>query len=154
MKYNKRKSETITRALNIIAEKVAKDDEPLSNPATTVTLLKLLFATFDEAREHFMVLFLDSQHRLIKHEVLFMGTLENAAIYPREVVRKALQYNAAATIFAHNHPSGRAEPSAADRRITQHLTKGLNLMDIRVLDHIIVAGNDSYSFADNGEMYI
>ena len=104
----------------------------------------------DNAREVFSCLFLDSQHALISCEDLFQGTLDGAAVYPREVVRRALQLHAAAIIFAHNHPSGVAEPSAADRRITERLQAALALVDIRVLDHIIIGRGQQYSFADAG----
>jgi len=101
-------------------------------------------------REVFSCLFLDSQHRLIRCDDLFHGTLDGAAVYPREVVARALQYNSAAVIFAHNHPSGVAEPSAADKRITERLQAALALLDIRVLDHIIVGRGHEYSFAEAG----
>ena len=104
----------------------------------------------DGAREVFACMFLDSQHALICCEDLFKGTLDGAAIYPREVVRKALQVRAAAVILAHNHPSGIAQPSAADRRITERLQAALALVDVRVLDHIIVGRGEHYSFADGG----
>jgi len=101
-------------------------------------------------REVFSCLFLDSQHRLIRCEDLFLGTLDGAAVYPREVVSRALQYSSAAVIFAHNHPSGVAEPSAADKRITERLQAALGLLDIRVLDHIIIGRGHEYSFAEAG----
>ena len=94
-------------------------------------------------------MFLDNQHQLIEFEELFFGTIDAASIYPREVVKAALNYNAAAVVFAHNHPSGIAEPSQADRRITQRLVDALKLVDIRVLDHIVV-GEDCVSFAEKG----
>jgi DNA repair protein RadC len=101
-------------------------------------------------REVFSCLYLDSQHRLLRCEDLFLGTLDGAAVYPREIAVRALQYRAGALIFAHNHPSGVAEPSSADRRITQRLTSALSLFDIRVLDHLIVGRGATYSFAENG----
>ncbi|WP_116367863.1 RadC family protein [Parahaliea mediterranea] len=101
-------------------------------------------------REVFTCLFLDNQHRLLRCEDLFYGTLDGAAVYPREVAVRALQYRAAAVILAHNHPSGVAEPSSADRRITQRLQDALGLLDIRVLDHIIVGRGQSCSFAERG----
>jgi DNA repair protein RadC len=101
-------------------------------------------------REIFTCLFLDSQHRVQRCEDLFFGTLDGAAVYPREVAVRALQYGAAAVIFAHNHPSGVAEPSSADRRITERLCAALALLDIRVLDHIIVGSGKEYSFAEEG----
>lgn len=100
--------------------------------------------------EIFSALFLDNQHRLIIYEELFRGTLNAAAVYPREVVTAALKHNAAAIIFAHNHPSGVAEPSIADRSITKTLTKALQLLDIEVLDHIIIGEGEPYSFAEQG----
>ncbi|AOT09838.1 RadC family protein [Pseudoalteromonas luteoviolacea] len=100
--------------------------------------------------EAFMVLYLDSQHQLIKDEILFRGTINAASVYPREVVKAALKHNAAAIICAHNHPSGVSEPSRADKILTEKLQKALSLMDIKVLDHVIVAGNRCVSFADMG----
>jgi DNA repair protein RadC len=100
--------------------------------------------------EVFTCLFLDSQHRVLRCEDLFFGTLDGAAVYPREVAIRALQYGAAAVIFAHNHPSGVADPSSADRRITERLCSALALLDIRVLDHIIVGCGREYSFAEQG----
>jgi DNA repair protein RadC len=100
--------------------------------------------------EVFMALFLDAQNRLIDDAELFKGTLTQTSVYPREVVKKALQKNAAAVIFAHNHPSGLAEPSRADELLTRTLREALALVDIRVLDHVIVAGSSSVSFAERG----
>jgi DNA repair protein RadC len=102
------------------------------------------------SREVFCCLFLNAQHALICCEDLFPGTLDGAAVYPREVLRRALQLDAAAVILAHNHPSGVAEPSAADRRITERLQAALALVDIRVLDHIIVGRGGAFSFAEDG----
>ncbi len=104
----------------------------------------------DGSREIFCCLFLDAQHGLIRCEDLFLGTLDGAAVYPRIVLQRALSLQAAAVIFAHNHPSGVAEPSAADRRITERLQAALALIDIRVLDHIIVGRGATYSFAEGG----
>jgi DNA repair protein RadC len=101
-------------------------------------------------REVFSCIFLDNQHRVLRCEDLFLGTLDGAAVYPREVAVRALQYRAAAVIFAHNHPSGVAEPSSADRRITERMVSALGLLDIRVLDHIIVGRGREYSFAEEG----
>ncbi|MEQ8802692.1 MAG: JAB domain-containing protein, partial [Haliea sp.] len=89
-------------------------------------------------------------HRILRCEDLFYGTLDGAAVYPREVAVRALQYHAAAVILAHNHPSGVAEPSQADRRITERLQSALGLLDIRVLDHVIIGRGQSYSFAESG----
>jgi DNA repair protein RadC len=103
-----------------------------------------------EEREVFAVLFLDNRHRPLALEKLFYGTIDGCSVHPREVVRRALQMNAAATIFSHNHPSGVPEPSAADRALTAKLKEALALIDVRVLDHIIVAGTETVSFAERG----
>ena len=100
--------------------------------------------------EVFAVLFLDSQHRLITYQELFQGTIDGASVYPREVVKAALNHNCAAVIFAHNHPSGVAEPSQADQHITERLQKALALIDVRTLDHIIVGEGQCLSFAELG----
>ena len=100
--------------------------------------------------EYFGILFLDNQHRLIEFSELFRGTIDGAAVYPREVVKEALARNAAAVILAHNHPSGVAEPSSADRHITTQIRDALALVDIRVLDHFVVATTESVSFAERG----
>ncbi|MCW8832168.1 MAG: DNA repair protein RadC [Colwellia sp.] len=105
-----------------------------------------------ESREVFAVLFLDNQHHVLKFERLFWGTLNAAAVYPRIVVEHALKHQAAAVILAHNHPSGVAEASMADKHITQKLEQALQLIEVSVLDHMIVAGNQCYSFAENGEI--
>jgi DNA repair protein RadC len=97
-----------------------------------------------------VVLFLDSGNRLLAADELFHGTLNQTAVYPREVVRRSLEHNAAAVILAHNHPSGVAEPSAADRLLTAALQRALAQVDIPVLDHLIVAGGRRYSFAERG----
>jgi DNA repair protein RadC len=104
------------------------------------------------AYEHevFACLFLDNQHHILKFEELFSGTLDSASVYPREVVKKALAHNAAAVIFAHNHPSGINEASHADKAITQRLKKALELIDIRVLDHFIIADGRPFSFVEHG----
>ncbi|SFY09266.1 JAB domain-containing protein [Azotobacter vinelandii] len=101
-------------------------------------------------REVFAAAFLTSEHRLIEYVEMFRGTINAATVYPREVVKTALQLNAAAVIFAHNHPSGDLKPSGADRELTKTLKQSLALVDILVLDHIIVAGDRTMSFADSG----
>lgn len=115
------------------------------------SIVKLFLRTElqQEEREVFMVLFLDNQHRLIKKERLFLGTINASAIYPREIIKEALYCNAAALILAHNHPSGVTEPSYADQVITQKIQDSAELMEIRILDHLIVGKNDCYSFAEN-----
>jgi DNA repair protein RadC len=101
-------------------------------------------------REVFMVMMVDAQNRVLALETLFEGTLTQTSVYPREVVKRALHHNAASVIFAHNHPSGVAEPSKADEALTQSLKQALALVDIRVLDHFIVAGNSTLSFVERG----
>lgn len=103
-----------------------------------------------QPREVFAILLLDSQHRLLAYKELFKGTIDGASVYPREVVKIALANNAAAVILAHNHPSGIAEPSQADRRITGRLKEALGLVDIRVLDHLVVGDGEVVSFAERG----
>ncbi len=120
----------------------------LSSPQETRRFLQYHLGARD--REVFSCIFLDSQHRVLCCEDLFLGTLDGAAVYPREVAVRALQYGAAAVILAHNHPSGVAEPSSADRRITERLCQCLALLDIRVLDHIIVGRGREFSFAEEG----
>ena len=124
--------------------------DALSSPDAVRDYLKL--ALGPETVEVFVGLFLDSQHRLIAAEELARGTLAQTSVYPREVVKTALRRNAAAVIFAHNHPSGVAEPSRADELLTQALRNALTLVDVRTLDHLIVAGSRVTSFAERGLM--
>lgn len=124
------------------------DTDVLSSPENTRLFLQHHLG--GRRREVFSCIFLDSQHHVICCEDLFLGTLDGAAVYPREVAVRALQYCAAAVIFAHNHPSGVAQPSAADKRITERLQSALGLLDIRVLDHIIIGRGEGYSFAEAG----
>lgn len=127
-----------------------KAGEVLSSPQAVRQYLQLLLAK--KPYESFAVLFLDVKNRLIACEELFRGTLMHTSVYPREVVKAALGHNAASIILAHNHPSGTPEPSAADRTLTQALKQALGLVDIRVLDHFVVAGRHVYSFAEHGDM--
>lgn len=120
----------------------------LLNPIITRQYLQNLLA--DREREVFLVLFLDNQHRVIRHEEMFAGTISSVEIHPREIVREAMKVNAAALILAHNHPSGKAEPSFADRRVTEQIVKACQLLDIRILDHLVVGGGDTVSFAERG----
>lgn len=122
--------------------------EALINPAQTSRFLKMKMRSYQH--EVFACLFLDNQHRVIRFEELFTGTIDGASVYPREVVKKALANNAAAVILAHNHPSGIAEPSQADIRITDKLKSALLLVDIRVLDHLVIGDSTVLSFAEMG----
>jgi DNA repair protein RadC len=101
-------------------------------------------------KEVFLVLFLDTQNRLVATEEMFSGSLKETSVYPREVLKRALHHNAASVIFAHNHPSGIAQQSSADEQITKQLKQALDLVDVRVLDHFIVAGNQTLSFSERG----
>lgn len=100
--------------------------------------------------EVFSVMFLDTQHRVISYQQMFRGTIDSASVYPREIIKEALKQNAAAIIILHNHPSGEATPSDADRRITRRIQDAAGLMNIRVLDHLVVGSPDIASFAENG----
>lgn len=122
--------------------------DALNSPAAVRDYLRLLLS--GRGQEVFLVLFLDAQHRVVAVEELFHGTLTQTSVYPREVVKRALHHNAAATIFAHNHPSGVSEPSQSDQLLTDALKQALGLVDVRVLDHFIVAGNACLSFAERG----
>ncbi|WP_263772770.1 RadC family protein [Propionivibrio soli] len=131
-----------------LAEEI-KSVSAFDGPAAVRDYLRLHLA--DLGHEVFFALWLDAQNRLITGEELFRGTLTQTSVYPREVVKKALAHNAAAVVLAHNHPSGVAEPSAADEMLTQELKRSLALVDVRVLDHFIVAGRAKpLSFAERG----
>lgn len=134
-----------------LAEQLTQQDDVLTSSKATRDYL--ISELRHETREVFAVLFLDNQHQVLKFERLFFGTIDAAAVYPRIVVEQALRYHAAAVILAHNHPSGIAEASIADKQITNKLEQALQLVDIRVLDHMIIAGPQCYSFAENNELY-
>ncbi|HEY3590324.1 MAG TPA: DNA repair protein RadC [Buttiauxella sp.] len=123
-------------------------EDPLSSPDATREFLQSQLA--NEEREIFMVIFLDNQNRVLKHSRLFSGTLSHVEVHPREIVREAIKVNAAALILAHNHPSGSAQPSKADRIITERVIKCCNFMEISVLDHLIVGKGEMVSFAEHG----
>lgn len=141
--------QTIRRALNIL-EGRARVADALTSPAAVRNYLRLLLA----GREHevFCCVYLDAQNRVIASEELFRGTLTQTSVYPREVVKQALARNAAALILCHNHPSGVAEPSIQDQALTRTLAEALALIDVKVLDHFIVAGSGFVSFAERGLM--
>ena len=134
-------------ARRLLAEE-ARCGSVLTSPEAVRDYLRLSLNALPH--EAFVVLFLDSQHRLIAADEMFRGTLAQTSVYPREIVKAALERNAAAVIFAHNHPSGVAEPSRADELLTQALKQALALVDIRTLDHFVVAGNRVVSFAERG----
>ena len=142
------KEAVIEAAIGFLEENGRTYGEALTSPSRTAAYLRLRIGASE--REVFTVIYLNNQHQIIATEDMFHGTIDGAAVYPREVARRALEHNAAAAIFGHNHPSGVTEPSAADRRITERLQSGLGLLDIRVLDHLIVTEGASYSFAEHG----
>jgi DNA repair protein RadC len=134
-------------ARRVLAERLA--EQPLfEQPQAVKDYLALHLAALEH--ETFAVLFVDARHRLLRFETLFRGTLTQTAVHPREVVKRALALNAAAVVLAHNHPSGAAEPSRADEMITTALRQALQLVDVRVLDHIIVGRGCTLSFAERG----
>lgn len=137
--------ELLRRALE---EDFEESSDSLSSPGSVRDYLRLFLG--GQEFESFVALWLDAQHRMIAGMELFRGTLTQTSVYPREVVKKGLQLNAAAVIFAHNHPSGVAEPSQSDRMLTDALKQALSLVDIRVLDHFIVADITVMSFAERG----
>jgi len=137
-------------AVYYYGERLEQDTAPLVNSQAVVDYFRVSMGALD--RELFRVVYLDAQNRPQGYETLFEGTLTSSVVYPREVFKKALEHNAAAIIFAHNHPSGCIEPSENDRQITRDLVLAADFMGVRVLDHIIVGVNEHYSFADHGLM--
>jgi DNA repair protein RadC len=146
-------AEILDAARSVLRRRVRRGSA-LSSPAAVREFLTVQLGNLDH--EVFAVMLLDARHRLIEFVELFRGTIDGASVYPREVVKLALAKNAAAVLIAHNHPSGVSEPSHADELITRRLKEALALVDIRLLDHIIVAcsdaiaGGDSVSFAERG----
>ncbi|WP_442779114.1 RadC family protein [Enterobacter cancerogenus] len=125
-----------------------QEEDPLLTPEMTREFLQSQLA--DAEREIFMAIFLDNKNRVLKHCHLFSGTLSHVEVHPREIVREAIKVNAAGVILAHNHPSGCAEPSRADKEITERIIKCCQFMDIRVLDHLIIGRGEYISFAERG----
>ena len=137
----------VEMARRALSEQIGERDA-LSSPHAVRDFLQLSLG--GRPHEVFIAMFLDAQNRLLGSEELFRGTLTQTSVYPREVVKTALRYNAAGVIFAHNHPSGVAEPSRADELLTQTLKQALSLVEIKTLDHFIVAGTRTVSFAERG----
>jgi len=133
-------------ASNIVLESLNKSDA-LTSPDLTRQFIQLRLSCLEA--ERFCCLYLDNRHKVIQFETAFKGTINCASVYPREIVKRGLSLNAASVIFAHNHPSGKSDPSEADKAITQRLKDALALVDINVLDHFVV-GNDLLSFAERG----
>ena len=141
------KQSLVTLALGILKQR-HRAGRVLSSPEQTQAFLRLKL--IDRKHEVFGALFLDNRHRVIEVAEMFQGTIDGASVHPRVVVQRALEVNAAAIVFFHNHPSGVAEPSHADEAITRRLRDALALVDIRVLDHFVVAAGESMSFAESG----
>lgn len=141
------KQSVITLAMKVLSIK-HRAGRVLSKPDETRDFLRLRLA--DYRNEIFGCLFLDNRHRIIAVRELFQGTIDGASVYPRVVVQQAMEVNAAAVVFFHNHPSGVAEPSHADEAITRRLKDALALVDVRVLDHFVVSAGESVSFAERG----
>jgi DNA repair protein RadC len=140
----------IDRAAALIAQRFRPGAPAFTSPDRTRQYLRHQIAALPY--EVFGLLLLDNRHRLIRSEVLFRGTIDGAAVHPREVVRTVLEANASAVILYHNHPSGIAEPSQADEIITRRLREALQLIDVRILDHLIVGERTEYSFAETGRL--
>lgn len=128
--------------------KAVQRDMSISQPSDAADYLVAHFAGYE--REAFVVVHMDTRHRVISIEEAAVGTIDGASVYPREILKSALSRNSSAVIFAHNHPSGVPEPSATDRRLTERLRDALALVDVRVLDHLVVAGGEHVSFAQRG----
>ncbi|ECG8158939.1 DNA repair protein RadC [Salmonella enterica] len=140
--------QTIREALTLLERQLREPGASFTSSSSVRDWLRLQLASLE--REEFTVLFPDNQHRLITHETLFTGTINHTQVHPREVVKSGLKHNCAAVIVAHCHPSGLAEPGQADRQITERIRQALDLVDIRLLDHLVVGGMEIVSFAEKG----
>ena len=136
------------KAAKILKNRLQHRETVISSPVSVRQFLQIKLRPYPY--EVFCAMFLDNRHRLIEFVELFRGTLDGASVHPREVIREAMKHNAAAVIFAHNHPSGVEEPSQADLRITERLKTALGYIDVRVLDHIIIGEGDGTSLAERG----
>lgn len=139
---------TIKRAISLLEKYLRQPGVVLTSPEQVRDWLRLKLCGLE--REVFMVLYLDSQNRLLECEALFAGTVGHVSVHPREVLKSALRHNATAVVIAHNHPSGRAEPSKRDRQLTDKLKAALALINIAILDHLVVGSHDIESFAERG----
>jgi DNA repair protein RadC len=141
-------SNLVISALRCLETQLRHNGELLKSSKEVCAYLQMHLA--EEKNEVFSALFLDNANRLLAFEKLFHGTINEAKVYPRRIVQKAIEYNAAAILLAHNHPSGECNPSSSDKQVTQVLSTILKIIDVRLLDHIIVSCTDSYSFAEHG----
>ncbi|ASF48866.1 hypothetical protein CEK71_21150 [Methylovulum psychrotolerans] len=141
---------TIQTAFKILERSLRKAGAAMTTPEQVADYMKLSIAT--RPHEVFVVMFLDNQNCLIETQEMFRGTINQASVYPREIVKEALRLNASSCILAHNHPSGIAEPSIADREITKKIKQALELVEVRVLDHLVIGGTSHVSFVERGLM--
>lgn len=142
--------EVVNLAVEIVKNRIYQSKDIIADPSSLKKYLVLRFAEL--GYEIFGAVFLDNSNRVIAMETLFRGTLGHTSVYPREVIKTALTYNAAAVIFYHNHPAGSVEPSPADISLTKRLGNALKLVDVQVLEHIIIAGANCFSFVESGRM--
>ena len=147
-RYTVATADRVVEAARTVAEQRVQRGQTFSDPALASRYFQDMLGCLE--REVFAAAYLDTRHRLIEYVELFQGTIDGAEVHPREVVKRALRCNAAAVILAHNHPSGTVEPSAADRAVTARLKQALALIDVRLLDHVVVAGGNSTSLAARG----
>lgn len=147
-RYQPASAEQILGAAREVVDQRTQRGVSFIDPAVSCTFFLDRLSGYD--REVFAAAFLDGRHRLIDYRELFFGTIDGAEVHPREVVKRALLHNASAVIVAHNHPSGMVEPSAADRAVTARLKQALSLVDVRLLDHIIVGGQQTLTMAAKG----
>lgn len=145
--YSDEASKVIDQAMRILKARVCKAGVMLNSPQVVKDYLVIKYA--EAEREVFGVIWLNVKNRILAHEEMFLGTLTHCSVHPREVLKAALKHNAASAIFYHNHPSGSAEPSEADKRLTGTLTNALSIIDVRSLDHIVIGGVDTFSFAEH-----
>ncbi|EDT3379597.1 DNA repair protein RadC [Pseudomonas aeruginosa] len=138
----------IRKAIALLEKRVFTVEPSLNNPSAVRDYLRLKLVA--EPDELFVVVFMNTQHQVLACEPLFRGTIDSATVHPRTIVRRALDLNAAAVVFAHQHPSGSTKPSSADCALTQRLQASLALIDVRVLDHIVIGRGKPYSFAESG----
>lgn len=147
-RYRPATADQILAAARLVVDQRMQRGVQFTTPLAVKDYLRAKLAGFEH--EVFAVLFVDTRHRLIEYVEMFRGTIDGATVHPREVVKEALRCNAAAAIFSHNHPSGHPEPSPADKAQTHILKEALTLVDVRTLDHILIAGGVAVSFAERG----
>ena len=147
-KMTEHEEASIRCALRILEECMRYNEITMNSPQDVANYLKMRFAGLEH--EEFHIMFLNAQNRVIETDAMFRGTLTQTSVYPREVVKRALELNANAVILAHNHPSGTVDPSRADEFLTKTLKDALALVDVKILDHVVVAGSRHTSFAERG----